>query len=110
MSPLKGMTICGRCHTGTTRLIGKHLCVSCANRQYEYLKGRNAKGTKPVKLAPLEPRKIRFMSGSAPKTLYMPLTVDTEELIIAALRDSKDTVRFGFSGEMRGAPAQLRLW
>lgn len=110
MSPLKGMTICGRCHTGVARLIGKHLCISCYNRQREYLIGKNAKGTKPVKLAPLEARRIRYMSGKAPKTLYMPLTVDTEELIISALRDSKDTVRFGFSGDIRGIPAQLRLW
>lgn len=110
MSPLKGMTICGRCHTGANRLIGKHLCVSCYNRQREWLLGKNAKGTKPVKLPPLEPRRIRYMAGNAPKTLYTPLSVDTEELIISALRDSKDKVRFGFSGDIRGIPAQLRLW
>ncbi|CAE6693976.1 hypothetical protein R69619_00386 [Paraburkholderia nemoris] len=94
-SKLRGMTICGRCHTGVARLIGKHLCVSCYNRQREYLIGKNAKGTAPIKLAKLEPRRIRYMAGKAPKTLYMPLTVDTEELVISALRDSKDKVRFG---------------
>ena len=91
------VTICGRCRAGATRLIGKHLCVSCYNRQREWLLGKNAKGTKPVKLAPLDPRRICYMSGKAPKTLYMPLTVDTEELIISALRDEKQDPRFGHS-------------
>jgi hypothetical protein len=110
MSPLKGSLVCGRCHTGATRLIGKHLCISCYNRQREFVVGRNAKGTKPVKLAPLEPRRIRYLSGKAVKTLYMPLSVDTEELMVSALRDSQETVTFAWSGDIHGAPAQLRLW
>ncbi|MEX3764416.1 hypothetical protein [Paraburkholderia phenoliruptrix] len=111
MSPLKGQTICGRCHQGCTRLIGKHLCVSCYNRQREYLLGKNAKGTKPVKLAPLEPRAIRYMAGSVPTILRMQLSVDTDELIVTALRDSKDRVRFtARGGGIQGAPAQLRLF
>ncbi|SAK98445.1 hypothetical protein AWB80_07521 [Caballeronia pedi] len=110
MSPLKGMLICGRCHTGAARLIAKHLCVSCYNRQREYVIGRNAKGTRPTKLAPLDARRIRYMSGNSPKILALNLSVDTEELIITALRDSKDKVRFGFLGDIRGIPAQLRLW
>ena len=110
MSPLKGSLICGRCHIGATRLIGKHLCISCYNRQREYLIGRNAKGSRPVKLAPLEPRRIRYMAGSTVKTLYMPLSVDTEELVVAALRDSRERVTFAWNGGVHGAPAQLRLW
>lgn len=109
MSPLKGMTICGRCHTGVARLIGKHLCISCYNRQREYLIGKNAKGTKPVKLAPLEARRIRYRAGKAIRTLYMPLTVDTDELVVAALRDSRDEVQFGWNPDLRGV-SQLRLW
>src|SRR5574343_988076 len=44
LSPLRGASVCARCHQGTTRLIRGHLCVSCANRFYERLKGKNAKG------------------------------------------------------------------
>jgi len=110
MSPLKGALICSRCHQTANRLIGKTLCVSCYNRQREWVIGKNAKGTKPVKLAPLEPRRIRYLSGKEPRTLYLPLTIDTDELIVSVLRDSPNKVRFGFSGAMRGAPSQLRLW
>lgn len=92
-----GMTICGRCHRGATRLIGKHLCISCMNRQYEYLKGKNAKGTVPVNHAALDRRSITYRAGDEAKTLARDLTVDAEELVIAALRDSKDAVTFGFN-------------
>lgn len=109
MSPLKGMTICGRCHTGATRLIGKHLCISCYNRSREYLIGKNAKGTAPIKLAKLEPRSIRYKAGKVVKTLHLPLSVDTEELIIATLRDSRDDATFAWNPDMRSV-SQLRLW
>jgi len=91
-----GKTICGRRHTGATRLIGKHLCISCYNRSREYLIGRNRKGTKPVKLARLDPRSITYLAGDAVKTRALDLTVDTEELVIAALRDESSRVAFGF--------------
>jgi hypothetical protein len=110
MSPLKGTLTCARCHKRSTRLIGKHLCVSCANRQYEVLKGRNAKGTKPVKLAPLHPRTIHFHHGSVRRSLSLPLSVDTDELIVSALRDSINTVTFFFRANLTGLPIQLRLW
>jgi hypothetical protein len=110
MSPLKGSLICGRCHVGATRLIGKHLCVSCYNRQRELLAGKNAKGTRPIKLAPLSLRRLRYKAGKAVKTLCMPLSVDTEELMVTVLRDSQDTVKFGWHAEIRGTHAQLRLF
>lgn len=110
MSPLKGTLTCARCHKRATRLIGKHLCVSCVNRQYEYLKGKNAKGTKPVKLAALEPRTLHYLHGAQRRSLHLPLSVDTDELIVAALRDSLNTVTFQFRANMAGLPQQLRLW
>lgn len=110
MSRLKGSLVCARCHKGATRLIGRHLCISCYNRQREYLLGVNAKGTRPIKLAPLEARAITYRTGNAVKTLRMPLTVDREELVIAVLRESQERVRFGRRNEIRGTPAQLRLF
>lgn len=40
---------CCRCLTLSPRLIGKRLCPSCYNRALEAKKGRNARGTVPVK-------------------------------------------------------------
>lgn len=110
MSPLKGTLTCARCHRVAGRLIGGMLCVSCQNRQYEVLKGRNAKGTAPVKHALLQARRIRFMQGGEHRALALRHTVDTDELIVAALRDSRQRVTFGLSIPTPAAVRQARLW
>lgn len=96
LSPLRGMSVCARCHQGTTRLVHKHLCVSCYNRQREYLIGRNAKGSAPVKHPPLLSLEIRYRAGDKIERLAKEV-VSTDELIIAALRDTSKQVTFAFS-------------
>jgi hypothetical protein len=110
MSPLLGKSICARCHGQTARLIGKHICVSCYNRQREWIIGKNAKGTRPLKIGRLDPRTLRYFSGGQTAVLHAALSATMDELIIAALRDSKNRVRFSFHGAIRGTPNQLRLW
>lgn len=95
LSPLRGASICARCHEGTTRLIRRHLCVSCANREYEYRKGRNARGTAPVTHPPLLPLEIRFLAGDQPSRIAID-AVAPIELVVAALRDSSKQVTFGW--------------
>lgn len=101
LSPLKHTLICARCHRRANRLVGKHICVSCKNREYEWLKGRNAKGSKPVKLKALGPRTLRYLHGEELRTMHLPLSVDVEELIVAAIRDSANKIRFMFSSSIR---------
>lgn len=110
MSPLRGTTVCGRCHRMASRLIGKHLCVSCWNRQREIIIGRNAKGTAPTKLRPLHRRRIFYLEGSVPKTLEMQYSAATDELVVATLRDASQRTRYAFRGDIRGLPGQMRLW
>ncbi|ATI15690.1 hypothetical protein [Bordetella phage vB_BbrM_PHB04] len=110
MSPLKGTTICGRCHRIAARLIRGHVCVSCYNREREVRIGKNAKGAKPVKVRPLSRRRIYYLEGGEPKRLELDLSAATDELIVATLRDADRHARFSFRGEIRGAPSQLRLW
>lgn len=110
MSPLKGTLTCARCHRPSSRLIGGMVCVSCQNRAYEWIKGRNAKGTKPVKLCALEPRRIRYRQGGEVCVLKLRHSVDTDELIVAALRDSKQAVVFAFNPAPPAAIRQARLW
>lgn len=59
-SPLLGVKICGRCHRGATRLIGRHLCPSCWNREREVRVGKNGKGAPPVKWQTLARRTIAY--------------------------------------------------
>lgn len=109
LSPIKGSMVCARCHKGATRLIHGMHCVSCYNRQREVIRGRNAKGTAPSRLSPLAPRRIWFLAGSVMTSIASPLTVDTTELVIAALRDSAERVRFTFKAPAHRA-TQFSLW
>lgn len=108
LSPLRGMSICGRCHQGATRLVWGHLCVSCYNRQREYLIGRNAKGSAPKMHPALHRLEIRFMAGDHIQTLAIPHAVSSEELVIAALRDTSKQVTFSFSAKVPAGP-QLEM-
>ncbi len=110
MSPLKGTMTCARCHRTSARLIGSMVCVSCYNRQRELECGRNAKGTAPVKLCALDPRRIRYRNGPDIQTLRLRQSVDVDELIVAALRDSRQSVVFAFNSTPPAAIRQARLW
>jgi len=110
MSPLKGTMTCARCHRAAGRLIGSMICVSCYNRAREVALGRNAKGTAPVKLHHLEPRSIRYKHGDDLCRLRVRYSVDTDELIVAVLRDSKQAVVFAFNSTPPAAIRQARLW
>lgn len=92
MSPLRGTSICSRCHRTDLRLIGGNVCVSCQNRAYEQIKGRNAKGRAPVKCPPLARRVVRFVCDGQVKVLARPYTASTDELVVELLRDSPKRV------------------
>ena len=93
---LRGLSICARCHRTGLRLIGGNLCVSCANRQYEWVKGKNAKG-QPPKLHPkLERRRCVVAVGGEVREVVRELTVGVDEVVVELLRDSGRGVVFGF--------------
>jgi len=110
MSPLKGSMICARCQRPATRLIEGHVCVSCKNREYEWVKGCNAKGSRPVKMPPLAPRCLNYMHGREPCSIERKLTKNPAELVVAALRDSRHTVAFGFASPGIVNERQRRLF
>lgn len=109
MSPFMGQVICGRCQSRPTRLIGKHLCVSCYNRQREYVIGKNSKGSAPSKMRPLARRTVRYFAADEVRTLTLDHSADTVELMVAVLRDQKKRVVFSFNAVSRGIN-QARLF
>jgi len=89
---------CSRCARGATRLIQKRLCVSCYNRERELIKGRNARGMVPTKLAPLAVRRVFYMSNGRVYLVRSERTTSSAELIIATLRDAVYNVAFAWAG------------
>lgn len=65
---------CLRCGRTDQRLIGGCVCVSCRNREYEWRKGRNAKGKPPETYVPLH-RRIVAIEDAAGNISFRHLQV-----------------------------------
>lgn len=109
-SPLFSSGICSRCHRKGLRLVGNDKCVSCWNREREYLLGRNAKGAEPK----LHPRLVRLeatvMIGKRVATVKRERAVDMTEVVVARLRDESKRVLFAFSSKALSGWAQQELF
>jgi hypothetical protein len=108
-SPISGALVCARCARGATRLINKMHCVSCYNRQRELIRGRNARGMVPTKLAPLAARQVFYMANGRAHLLRSDRTTNSAELVIATMRDAIHTVAFGWRAPRFGL-RQMRLF
>ena len=95
---IHNVRICARCRNEVPRLIWGNICVSCRNREYEYARGYNARGTPLTKLKNLEPRQVRYIEGGAVRVRRSSLSASVEELIVGTLRDAAKSVAFGFTG------------
>lgn len=79
-------TWCPRCSRSGLRIISTlGTCVSCANRQYEYLKGANAKGRPPVQHPPLLPVDVGIELADGSRELRRVDAVHHAEAIARAL-------------------------
>jgi hypothetical protein len=108
---IHNVKICSRCRKEASRLIFGNLCVSCRNREYEYMRGYNARGTPLTKLKALEPRQIRISEGGSVRTHRVSLTASVEELIVGTLRDAAQRVVFGYIGAAQSSfMRQMRLF
>lgn len=72
--------------------------MSCRNREYEFLRGYNARGTPLTKLKALEPRQVRYIEGGLVRIRRATLSASVDELVVGTLRDAAKCVAFGFIG------------
>lgn len=109
-SPFFQAPICPRCtrDAGATcrmRLIKGELCISCHNRQWEFLRGYNGKGS-PPKIAEIPARSIAYHDGERVNIHRRQHAMHTVETMIAVLREVPRAVAFGFMSAVRAsAPA-----
>jgi hypothetical protein len=94
--PLRGTGVCARCERSEFRLIGGNVCVSCRNREYEWVKGKNAKGSAPVRHPKLERGVVRYVVDGVARKLARDRVTGVSELVVELLRDSPKRVMFGF--------------
>ena len=94
---LRGTTTCARCHRGDLRLIGGRICVSCSNREREWLKGANAKGRFPSRHPALERMAVTASVGGVTQTVVRERVTGTVEIVVELLRDSPGRVVFGLA-------------
>ena len=97
-SPLYGKPICCRCGRGSMRrmILRGTLCISCVNRQYEFVRGKNAKGNPPR--ITLERRTVRYyVEGGGIETLTVDHSVDLVELMLTVIRKTRGRVAFAFN-------------
>lgn len=100
---LRATTTCSRCHRGDLRLIGGNVCVGCKNREYEWVKGRNAKGKFPACHPRLDPRRLVYATEAGVHVVARERTASTLELVVEVLRDSPKRALFGFGvGRVHG--------
>jgi hypothetical protein len=109
---IHNINICARCRRESSRLIWGNICVSCRNREYEFARGFNARGTPLTKLKALEPRQVRYFEDGRPQLRRAALSASIEELIVSTLRDAAKRVTFGFVGFAQASAAcrQMRLF
>jgi hypothetical protein len=92
---LRGLAVCSRCQRADLRLIGGNVCVGCKNREYEWVKGKNAKGKFPSCHPPMSRRSLSISFGGRAERVTRTLTVSTTELVVELLRDRPSRVVFG---------------
>jgi len=92
-SRLFGLTVCPRCGKYSGRIINETRCVSCYNREREFLLGANAKGTLPQKCR-LAARRIGAVIDGKRIDVFAERTASTIELALALLRVVSGRVMF----------------
>jgi hypothetical protein len=100
-STLYDSPICPRCGRGSARrLVGGRRCISCFNREREFVLGRNRKNTKPVHAIPLHRRTVRYaVEGGGVQDLTIPHSRDLTELMMSALRNERGRPFFFYTGQ-----------
>lgn len=99
-APLLGALVCPRCTMPATRIV-KGVCVSCINREYEIVRGVNAKGSAPSRLKPLHQAAVLFCADGEVQKAAFPRVTGRLEAVLRVLRTRPGEVEFAWS------PAEL---
>lgn len=88
-------TICPRCARPASRMIAKHHCVSCYNRDREARLGKNAKGTRPGLCDTLHPASLAVGEGAGVAVRKCGSVSNRTEAILALAKTATAPMFFG---------------
>lgn len=91
-----GSGTCARCQREAPRLIRRAICVCCYNREREVLRGRNAKGKRPVRCRPIQKIRMAVIIGSVCETRQFDAVASLAEARIITLRSEAKACVFGW--------------
>lgn len=97
-----GQLSCSRCQKGATRLIRGCICVSCFNREREFLIGKNAKGNVPIHAKPVGSVFVACAidSGESVQVRKSDKVTSLLEVYLSILRSMPKKVWFGMVNQM----------
>lgn len=99
---------CPRCGFGTNRMIAGRVCVNCYNREREVLSGRNGRGNRPKRLAPIHTFSMRLAVDGRRFAAIEDRATSATEVICRQLRTIKGAV--AFAPRRRDLVPQQRLF
>lgn len=91
-----GAKICPRCTFPATRIV-RGVCVSCINREYEVVRGVNAKGSPPSRLKPLYPLALTYTADGESRSTCFPRVTGRIEAMLRVLRTQQGEVEFAWA-------------
>ena len=86
--------ICTRCHKPTSKFLYKRICISCYNRGLEVLKGKNARGTRPVKHGDLVAIRLAYIVKGVTMVVLIENVTSRLEAEMAVIKSSSESVVF----------------
>lgn len=85
---------CTRCGRSDLRIVKKDaVCVSCFNRQREWVKGRNGRGTPPARFTPLHPVEVAVQHQDGTTELRLIEARDAAEAVSRIGHDLREGSR-----------------
>ena len=96
------LNLCARCNRPSVRMVRDRICISCANREYEVLRGVNARGCFPSKHPPLHKISIRYRYGGSVILWGGELVTNSVEAMMSVIKICGDEVEFSFGSAAGG--------
>lgn len=108
-SALLGAKLCPRCTQPAARIV-RGVCVSCINREYEIVRGVNAKGSAPSRLKPLHAVAVAYAVDGEVRITSIPRATGRLEAMLRVLRTQNGEVEFSWAPSALPQLPQLSLF